>query len=533
MDDGNGAPGGVQNAWASFGEVARSLLPDADRDRLADLERRWPRERLDVHRQSTGWHRAMGYAGYEGRKVEPAPWLPEHDEMFALRHEAGLRLFAAWEAGRYELEGRRGAAGHMERISASECRRGNAGNLTAPLPGWRDVMARVAGPKPGVVLTARTGPSTASGVSDAFGAGSGVSLAGAGRQHGFGAWVSGPHGQMNEGLSVAHVEAALRQAEDERRRAQADEDRRREMDRFWDPLSVPLVFPSSPPAAPPRRTAARHQDVPPGALSPPPSWLPLPAVWPAEGLGWRAAVAMLLPSAERDELVALYAKGYPRGPIGSLNKGYDREAEARAEALAGVGWAALWAGIEGGDIEVTAYDPERQERRAVPRDLRSLMREGTVYLRLEPLPMPGVPSPDPRSVSAMLTFSPNGRLISEVDEDRLIYWREVRVMAPSTSVGTASATQALPPPPTARKAVSPPGANEHFTGRYDPKAYGECVADLRSRAEASPDQRTIEKKDHYVLWSDRLPKTAYRDARQEALAGFTAWTAGGAKKRKP
>ena len=83
----------------------------------------------------------MGYAGYEGRRVEPSPWLPEHLELFDLRGSGAEALRVLLMQGLRKAEGRLRRSPRRELIGPSEW----AGLLNsaknAPAGDrWRDVV---------------------------------------------------------------------------------------------------------------------------------------------------------------------------------------------------------------------------------------------------------------------------------------------------------------------------------------------------------------------------------------------------------
>ncbi|WP_147425978.1 hypothetical protein [Teichococcus wenyumeiae] len=229
------------------------------------------------------------------------------------------------------------------------------------------------------------------------------------------------------GLEEDKLRERLRQEETEREARWATQS-------FFDPLRdgplPPRVEPPLPPAPQTRTPAARPT---PAAVAP----YAAPEVWPTEGLPFRAAVAMMLPQAQRDALLALYARGFPHGPVGFLARSAaEVEAEKQASPLADAGHQALLVELESGVRTAIAYDPAKMERRPVPSEIWRLVPAGCAHLRMEPLPWPGASHPVAGGADAMLIISRTGRPTREVPKDQLIYWREVRVL-PRTSLSTA------------------------------------------------------------------------------------------------
>ncbi len=133
---------GAASGWVPFEEAARDCLADAEKARLAELERKWPQARLDAHRRSSGWNAAMRVVGYPPElRVEPTPWLPEHEEIFVLRKLGRARLVAELRSGASRSTGRR-KRGVQEAMGSAEWVVLDRFGAAPAQGGWSDILVK-------------------------------------------------------------------------------------------------------------------------------------------------------------------------------------------------------------------------------------------------------------------------------------------------------------------------------------------------------------------------------------------------------
>lgn len=494
--------------WQPFAAAAVALLPPESRADLRLLEAAWPAD--ERRRRSRDLQRRLREAAASGGHVyrddaELKPLLrrfsgpsvtvrvPREDwehaaaKIDAIEEMARERLVAHLACGEWEARGRPEGAITGMVIDAADWLCSLSGKLSAPLPRWRDVVVR----KRRLPLHSATTLLASAGLmipgrsalADSITAGAVPTLeclsAVAGTSGAVGSACQ-PSRSMTDGGPPAGWQLAaefsladkmpaagsthraaseyadlMRQAQQEK----AEREARWAMQRASDPLRdgplPPRVQPPPPPAPQIRAPVGRSS---PAAVVP----YAAPEVWPAEGLPFRAAVAMMLPQAERDALLALYARGFPHGPVGFLARSAaEVEAEKQATPLADAGQQALLVELESGVRTATAYDPAKMERRPVPSEIWRLVPAGCAHLRIEPLPWPGASHPVEGGADAMLIISPTGRPIREVPKDQRIYWREVRVL-PCASLFTA--------PPAVPEPVAAEASAEEAISDRDPAA---------------------------------------------------------------
>lgn len=543
--------------WRPFADAAVALLPPDHQAQLRELEAAWPDERLQAHREASGWHRSMDYAGFDGSRVEPTPWLPEQKRLFSLRERARGLLVAGLASGEWEAQGRVLGGVALQDLSAAEWLRVRKGNLRSPLPRWRDIVVRRSmgggAVSAAFSLQSRQDPSSADyragaaselasqkspylsafgsmyppGVAAAGGvlpgaytpnqapdyaAQNGPSAATSVHAMGFEAAARGLAGAASPALSGLGGGGAMYDAASAYRAAEAEgsrlaeamkegERRRRELEEAEQQAQMSRLFDDlhsqlTRPIPIPWQDQRTAPPPPPSATPIDLAGLPdaLPEAWPPEGLPLRAAVAIMLGAERGAQLLALLRDGYPRG-AGKPSTTVTAERRKRAAALFAEGEAMIAAELAEGRLSIRAINPDSFELADLPSTFPALLRNGRGRLS--------------RSEDAVL-FSRGGPVDSAIS-DQLRTWTDARVL-PRTQAFTAApaVSAAVAAEASAEKAISArdPAARKRLV-RSDEELEG-AVRKIATDFRADK-KRKVTKPELRRLINEALPGLKYDD----------------------